>query len=66
MKDSLHCSDPVRYALCATPSRERDGRPSSSLDDGELFREPIVCWAFMSERPYVENRTKRDTLRGWF
>lgn len=22
---------------------------------GELFREPIVCWAFMSERPYVED-----------
>ena len=26
-----------------------------SYDDGELFREPIVCCAFMSERPYVEN-----------
>jgi len=26
-----------------------------SYDDGELFSEPIVCWAFVSERPYVEN-----------
>ncbi len=26
-----------------------------SYDDGKLFREPIVCWAFMSERPYVED-----------
>jgi hypothetical protein len=26
-----------------------------SYDDGELFREPVVCWALMSERPYVEN-----------
>jgi len=22
---------------------------------GELLREPIVCWAFMSDRPYVED-----------
>jgi len=26
-----------------------------SYDNGELFREPIVCWAFTSERPYVED-----------
>ncbi len=26
-----------------------------SYDDGELFREPIVCWASMSDRPYLEN-----------
>jgi len=26
-----------------------------SYDNGELFSEPIVCWALVSERPYVEN-----------
>ena len=26
-----------------------------SCDDGELFREPIVCWGFISEKPYVED-----------
>ena len=26
-----------------------------SYDDGELFCEPVVCWGFMFERPYVEN-----------
>ncbi len=26
-----------------------------SYNDGELFNEPIVCWAFMAERPYAEN-----------
>ena len=26
-----------------------------SYNGGELFREPVVCWALMSERPYVEN-----------
>ncbi len=26
-----------------------------SYNDGELFREPIICWAFMSDRPYIEN-----------
>ena len=26
-----------------------------SYDDGELFREPVVCWAFMTETPYVHN-----------
>ncbi len=26
-----------------------------SYNDGELFREPIICWAFVSDRPYLEN-----------
>lgn len=26
-----------------------------SYDDGEVFCEPVVCWALVSERPYVEN-----------
>ena len=26
-----------------------------SYKDGELFREPVVCWAFISDRPYLEN-----------
>jgi hypothetical protein len=26
-----------------------------SYEDGELFREPIICWAFVSDRPYIEN-----------
>jgi hypothetical protein len=26
-----------------------------SYRDGELFREPIICWAFVSDRPYIEN-----------
>ena len=26
-----------------------------SYDGGECFRESIVCWAFISARPYVEN-----------
>lgn len=24
-------------------------------DNGKVFREPVVCWAFVSERPFVEN-----------
>jgi hypothetical protein len=26
-----------------------------SYDDGELFCETVICWALVSERPYVEN-----------
>lgn len=26
-----------------------------SYNDGEVFREPIVCWAFVADRPYLEN-----------
>ncbi|OGP88645.1 MAG: hypothetical protein A2157_16450 [Deltaproteobacteria bacterium RBG_16_47_11] len=26
-----------------------------SYDDGELFCETVICWALMSERPYVED-----------
>ena len=26
-----------------------------SYDHGELFREPIVCWGFMSERRHVKD-----------
>ena len=26
-----------------------------SYEDGEPFCEPIVCWAFVSDRPYLEN-----------
>ncbi len=26
-----------------------------SYNDGKIFHEPIVCWAFVSERPHVEN-----------
>ncbi len=26
-----------------------------SYNDGNLFRQPIICWAFVSERPHVEN-----------
>jgi hypothetical protein len=26
-----------------------------SYKNGEIFRETILCWAFMSDRPYLEN-----------
>ncbi len=26
-----------------------------SYDDGDLFCEPVLCWALVSETPYVED-----------
>ncbi len=26
-----------------------------SYNDGELFCDPVICWALVSERPYAEN-----------
>jgi len=36
-----------------------------SYDGGECFRESIVCWAFISARPYVRMAmAKNDTFEG--
>jgi len=35
-----------------------------SYDDGELFREAIVCWGFLSERPYVGRNVPRPWILG--
>ena len=44
-----------RMVLQFVPMREGWEAVFFSYDDGELFREPIVCWGFMSERPHVED-----------
>ena len=34
-----------------------------SYDDGELFTEPVLCWALVSETPYAEKDDEDDEKR---
>ena len=34
-----------------------------SYDDGDLFCEPVLCWALVSETPYAENGDESEEKR---